>query len=261
MEYAIITGASSGIGLELAKIMAEKGHHLVLVARREPELMALKKQLEANNRVSVEVTAIDLSKPGSAKSLYDYCQQKQLLINCLINNAGYGDYGAFDSNKTETYQNMLQLNIMCLTELTSLFIQDMKMRGSGRILNVGSIAAFLPMPNLAVYAASKAYVMQFTEALSYELRGIGVTATLLSPGVTETGFVNRANMGVAANAKQGLMQAKTVAQAGYDAMMAGKLNITPGWKNKLMTFGSRTMPSREMLLKIASSVIKDTSKA
>jgi uncharacterized protein len=260
MTYALITGASSGIGLELAKIMAEKGHNLLLVARREPELLALKQQLESKNKVKVEVLAMDLSKPQSAKSLYDYCQQKQLTIDCLINNAGYGDYGKFDASKADTYQNMLQLNIMCLTELTSLFIKDMKARGNGRILNVGSIAAFLPMPNLAVYAASKAFVMQFTEALSFELRGSGVSATLLSPGVTETGFVSRANMGVAANAKNGLMDAKTVALAGYNAMMAGKLNVTPGWKNKLMTFGSKTLPSREALLKIASSVVKDTSK-
>lgn len=260
MTYALITGASSGIGLELAKIMAEKGHNLLLVARREPELLRLKQQLESMHRVKVEVLTMDLSKPQSAQSLYDYCQQKQMTVDCLINNAGYGDYGKFDASKSGVYQNMLQLNVMCLTELTSLFVRDMKAKGNGRILNVGSIAAFLPMPNLAVYAASKAYVMQFTEALSFELRGSGVTATLLSPGVTETGFVSRANMTVAANAKKGLMDAKTVAQAGYDAMMAGKLNVTPGWKNKLMAFGSKTLPSREALLMIASSVVKDTSK-
>lgn len=260
MEYALITGASSGIGAELAKIMAEKGHHLILVARREPELQALKQQLESTHKVKVEAVAIDLSLPQSAKTLYDYCQQKQLIVDCLINNAGYGDYGKFDANKVNTYQNMLQLNIMCLTELTSLFVKDMQARGKGRILNVGSIAAFMPMPNLAVYAASKAYVMQFTEALNYDLRGTGVTATLLSPGVTETGFVSRAKMGVAANAKQGLMDAKTVAMAGYHAMMAGQLNVTPGWKNQLITFACRTLPSREALLKIASQAVRDTSK-
>jgi uncharacterized protein len=260
MTYALITGASSGIGLELAKIMAEKRHNLILVARREAELIALKQQLENQYNVKIEVFALDLSQPQSAKTLYDFCQRQQLAVDCLINNAGYGDYGKFDPNKTEIYQNMLRLNIMSLTELTSLFVKDMKAYGNGHILNVGSVAAFLPMPYLAVYAASKAYVMQFTEALSYELRGSGVTATLLSPGVTETGFVSRANMGSAANAKNGLMDAKTVAQAGYNAMMAGKLNVTPGWKNKLMTFGSKTLPSREALLMIASSVVKDTAK-
>ena len=125
---------------------------------------------------------------------------------------------------------MLQLNIITLTELTALFLSPMKLRKSGRILNVGSIAAFQPGPNLAVYAATKAYVMQFTEALNFELRGTGVSVTLLSPGVTETGFVARANMGDAANAKSGLMNARVVAMRGYQAMMNGKLNTTPGWK-------------------------------
>jgi short-subunit dehydrogenase len=261
MNYALITGASSGIGFELAKIMAEKGHNLILAARREPELMALKQELENKFNINIEVVAIDLSKPQSAKSLYDYCKQKQCTIDCLINNAGYGDYGKFDGSKSDIYQNMLQLNIMSLTELTSLFVIDMKARNDGRILNVGSIAAFLPMPNLAVYAASKAYVMQFTEALSFELRGSGVTATLLSPGVTESGFVSRAKMGGAANAKHGMMDARTVAHAAYNAMMAGKLNVTPGWKNKLMTFGSKSLPSREALLRIANSVVRDTTIA
>jgi len=261
MNYALITGASSGIGLELAKIMAEKGHNLILVARRETELRSVKYQLESVHKVKVELMALDLSLSQSAKSLYDYCQQNQLAVDCLVNNAGYGDYGKFDGNKTDIYQNMLQLNIMSLTELTSLFVKEMKALGSGRILNVGSIAAFMPMPNFAVYAASKAYVMQFTEALNYDLRGTGVTATLLSPGVTETGFVKRASMGAAANAKEGLMDAKTVAMAGYNAMMSGKLNVTPGFKNQLITFACRTLPSREALLKIASNAIRDTSKA
>jgi len=150
------------------------------------------------------------------------------------------------------------LNVVALTDLTALFVNDMKQRKSGRIMNVGSIAAFQPVPNLAVYAATKAYVMQFTEALNYELRGTGVTATVLNPGVTETGFVSRANMGGAANAKSGLMDAPTVARVGYEAMMAGKLNVIPGWKNQLLAFGSKTMPSREVLLRIADSIMKDT---
>jgi hypothetical protein len=126
-------------------------------------------------------------------------------------------------------------------------------------MNVGSIAAFQPGPNLAVYAASKAYVMHFTEALNYELRGTGVIATVLNPGVTETGFVSRANMEKAANTQSGLMDAATVAKSGYDAMMAGKLNVIPGWKNRMLALGSMTMPSREVLLRITGSILKDTS--
>lgn len=258
MEFALITGASSGIGLELASIMAEKGHNLILVARREDRLLALKTKLEAQFNIKVMIAVIDLSIPSQAKVLYQYCIDQNLTVNCLVNNAGYGDYGLFDISKLEKYQNMLQLNIMALTDLTALFLDGMKKRKSGRILNVGSIAAFQPIPNFSVYAASKAYVMQFTEALNYELRGSGVTVTLLSPGVTETGFVARANMQNAANAKGKLMDAYSVALQGYQAMMQGKLNVTPGWKNQLITFGSRTMPSREMLLRISASILKET---
>lgn len=257
MEYALITGASGGIGLELASIMAEKGHNLILVARRDDVLQALKIKLESQFKIKVVTLALDLSIPNQAKVLYQYCLDQNLTVNCLVNNAGYGDYGLFEPSKLETYQNMLQLNILTLTDLTALFLDGMKMRQSGRILNVGSIAAFQPIPNFSVYAASKAYVMQFTEALNYELRGSGVTVTLLSPGVTETGFVARANMQNAANAKGKLMDAKSVALQGYQAMMKGKLNVTPGWKNQLLTFGSRTMPSRELLLRISATILKD----
>jgi short-subunit dehydrogenase len=258
MEYALITGASSGIGLELACIMAEKGSNLILVARREDSLLALKTKLESQFKIKVVIAAMDLSIPNQAKLLYQYCIDLNLTVNCLVNNAGYGDYGVFETSKLATYQNMLQLNILALTDLTALFLEGMKKRQFGRILNVGSIAAFQPIPNFSVYAASKAYVMQFTEALNYELRGSGVTATLLSPGVTETGFVARANMQNAANAKGKLMDARAVAMQGYQAMMRGKLNVTPGWKNQLMTFGSRTMPSRELLLRISANVLKDS---
>jgi uncharacterized protein len=258
MQYALITGASGGIGLELATIMAEKGHNLILVARTQDKLLAVKNKLENTYKVVVEVLALDLSQAGQAEALFQHCLQRQWVVDFLVNNAGYGDYGKFDSTKLQIYKNMLQLNIVTLTELTALFVSDMKKRKSGRILNVGSIAAFQPDPNLAVYGASKAYVMQFTEALNFELRNTGVSVTLLSPGVTETGFVSRANMGSAANAKSGLMDAKTVATQAYKAMMAGKLNLIPGWKNQLLAFGSKTMPSRELLLQIAGKILKDT---
>jgi short-subunit dehydrogenase len=259
MNYALITGASSGIGLELAKIMAEQGNNLILVARRINLLQDLKVNLEAKYGIKVEVRAADLSISGEANALYELCQSRGLQIEYLINNAGYGDYGQFDTSKLDTYRNMLQLNVIALTELTALFVKDMKQRKSGKIMNVGSLAAFQPGPNFAVYAASKAYVMQFTEALNFELRGSGVTATLLSPGVTETGFVSRASMGDAAIAKGSLMDAQSVARAGYAAMMSGKLNVIPGIKNQILALGSKTMPSREILLRISGSLFKDTS--
>lgn len=260
MEYALITGASSGIGLALAHLMASKGHNLILVARNEPALTLLKKELTQKFSINVEVLAIDLSVLGQAEALYQRCKTQNLVVSCLVNNAGYGDYGPFDVSKVAIYKNMLQLNIVALTELCAYFVDDMKKRGAGRIMNVGSIAAFQPSPSLAAYAASKAYVMQFTEALNFELRGSGVSVTLLSPGVTETGFISRANMQDAANAQSGVMDAQTVAKAGYEAMMAGNLNVTPGWKNKLLTFGSKTMPSREVLLHIAGKVLQNSAK-
>ncbi len=260
MQYALITGASSGIGLELAKVMAAKGHNLILVARRLNLLQELKATLEKKYGVSVQIRVADLSAFGEVQALHEFCKQNEWQVEYLINNAGYGDYGKFDADKIQIYQNMLQLNVVALTELTALFVNDMKQRRSGRIMNVGSIAAFQPGPNLAVYAASKAYVMHFTEALNYELRGTGVTATVLNPGVTETGFVSRANMENAANLKNGgLMDAATVAKLGYKSMMAGKLNVIPGWKNRLLALGSMTMPSREALLRISGAILKDSS--
>jgi len=257
MNYTIITGASSGIGYALANIMAAKGHHLILVARSENILAELKKTLEASYTVKIEVIAMDLSDVNSANTLYQTCKDKQSTIECLVNNAGYGDYGAFDTGKMNLYENMLQLNVLTLTALTAKFVNDMKATGKGRIMNVGSIASFLPIPNFAVYAASKAYVRHFTEALHDELKGSGVSVTLLSPGVTQTGFVKRAKMDNAANAQGTLMDANLVALAAYKAMMAGRLSVTPGWLNKLMEFGCSITPSRILLLKMASFVMRE----
>ncbi|MFM9912724.1 MAG: SDR family NAD(P)-dependent oxidoreductase [Methylophilaceae bacterium] len=259
MNYTLITGASSGIGLELAKIMARNQHNLILVARREDILQALKTQLQSEFKVNIEIRAMDLSLPGQAQALYEDCKNQGFIVEGLVNNAGYGDYGKCEVGKLDIYRNMLQLNNIALTELSVLFAQDMKTHRAGKIMNVGSIAAFQPGPNFAVYAASKAYVMQFTEALNYELRGTGVSVTLLSPGATETGFVSRAQMQDAAVMKNGLMGAQSVAKTGYDAMMAGKLNVIPGLKNAILALGSKTMPSREILLRIAGSIFKDTS--
>jgi len=260
MEYALITGASSGIGLELAGIMAEKKHHLILVARRQDILLERKAAWEQQFGIRVETCALDLSQPGSAQQLHEFCVARGLQVGILVNNAGFGDYGSFEPEKLDTYRHMIQLNIATLTELTGLFLEGMKQRGSGRILNVASLAGFMPGPNFAVYAATKAYVMHFTEALNYELRGSGVSATVLCPGITETGFVSRAGMASAALAQGGLMDARAVAQAGYDGMTAGSLNVVPGWKNKLSAFASMTTPSREILLRIAGFVFRDADK-
>lgn len=258
MEYTLITGASSGIGLELATLMAERGHNLILVARRKNILLEKKAMWEKKYGIAVEALGMDLSAPGQARTLYETCLGHAWQVDILVNNAGFGDYAHFDPERMETYRQMLQLNVTTLTELTGLFLVDMKQRSSGRILNLGSLAAFMPVPNMAVYAASKAYVMHFTEALNYELRGTGITATVLSPGVTETGFVGRSGMGGAAVMKIGAMDARSVAQAGYEAMMAGRLNAVPGWKNRLSAVASMLTPSREILLRIAGKIFDST---
>lgn len=260
MEYALITGASGGIGLELAGIMAEKRHHLILVARRQDILLEKKAAWEQQFGIRVETCALDLSQPGSALQLYAFCTAHGLAVDILVNNAGFGDYGRFEAQKLDTYRHMLQLNVTTLTELTGLFLEGMQQRGRGRILNVASLASFMPGPNFAVYAATKAYVMHFTEALGYELRGSGISATVLCPGITETGFVSRAGMAGAALAQAGLMDARSVAKAGYDGMMAASLSVVPGWKNKLSAFASMTTPSREILLRIAGFVFRDGKK-
>lgn len=259
MKYALITGASSGIGLELAKVMAVHGHHLILASRNVDFLHALKAELKKSYDINIEVRGTDLTIPGEAQALYDFCRERGFEVEILVNNAGFGDYGHFDASRLPNYRNMLQLNITALTELTALFLENMKQRAAGKVLNVASLAGFLPSPNLAVYAATKAYVMHFTEALNYELRGSGVTATVLNPGITETGFVSRAGMGTAKMAGSRLMDARTVAEIGYAGMMSGKLNVVPGWKNRLAAFGSMTTPSREILLRIGAMVFKENS--
>jgi len=185
------------------------------------------------------------------------CKLKNLKLDFLVNNAGYGDYRKVADGKTETYENLLQLNVLSLTELTSLFVKDMIMHGSGKILNLGSLAAFQSTPMMAVYAASKSYVMHFTEALQAELRGTGVTATVLSPGVTRTGFVDRANMNTSAFAQGSQLDAAKVAKAGYDGMLSGKLNVIPGLLNKFMAFGTSITPSRRFLLAVSSYVMRE----
>ncbi|MCF2487782.1 SDR family oxidoreductase [Dyadobacter sp. CY347] len=259
-KTALITGASTGIGYEIAKLFARDGVNLVLVARRKELLERIKTELEQQYSIHVETIAMDLCKTGKASELYQMCKLKNLRLDFLVNNAGYGDYKKVADGKVETYENLLQLNILSLTELTMLFVKDMIVQGSGRILNLGSLAAFQSTPMMAVYAASKSYVMHFTEALYAELKGTGVTATVLSPGVTKTGFVDRAGMATSAFAQGSQLDAAKVAKAGYDGMLSGKLNIVPGLRNSLMAFGTSITPSRSLLLAISSYVMREKIK-
>jgi len=259
-QTALVTGASSGIGYELVKLFAQDGINLVLVARRQDVLEQIKQALEQQHGITVTCIALDLSIPGKAHELYTECQARSLQIDYLVNNAGYGAYGKVAEAEAATYENMLSLNIVTLTSLSTLFVQDMVKRRFGRILNVGSLAAFQSLPNLAAYGASKTYVLHFTEGLHAELKGTGVSATVLSPGVTETGFIERADFGRAAMAQGTMLSAAQVAKAGYRAMMRGKRNVVPGWKNRFLALTAGLVPSRRLLLSVSSIIMREAGK-
>jgi short-subunit dehydrogenase len=256
-KAALITGASGGIGYDLALICAQNGYDLVLAARSEDKLNKIKSDFEAKYGIKVHLVVTDLAEMGQPEALYRYCHVHHVPVEILINNAGYGDYQPIADADPVTLSNMLHLNIIALTELTAFFVKEMVKQKSGRILNVASTAAYQPVPRLAAYAASKAYVLSFTEALHAELKGTGVTATILSPGVTETGFVDRANMKQAGLAQGAQASAADVAKAGFAAMQKGHLYVIPGFLNKLLAFGTRITPSRRLVLAISAAISKE----
>jgi short-subunit dehydrogenase len=219
---ALITGASSGIGWELAKIHARKGGDLVLVARSQDKLEALKRELEAQYRINATVIAEDLARPGAAQRIFERTQALGLAVDVLINNAGFGGHGLFHEQPLGDAQSMMQVNMAALTELTHVYLAGMVRRKRGRILNVSSTASFMPGPLQAVYYATKAYVTSFTQAVAEEVAVHGVTATALCPGAVATGFVAAGNLEGVDIWKQA-KSAQSVAQCGYDAMERGEL--------------------------------------
>jgi short-subunit dehydrogenase len=223
-NVGLITGASSGIGLELAKIHASKGRDLVLVARRVDELMKLKTELEATYNVQVEVIPMDLMKENAAQELFTSIKNKNIEVEYLFNNAGLGGYGKFHERDLKKERDMIQLNIIALTELTHLFLPEMVKRKSGKVLNTASTAGFMPGPMQAVYFATKAYVNSFTQALAQEVCNDGVTLTAICPGPVQTEFEKAAGMegsGLFKSAKS----AESTARKGYVAMEKGKLIV------------------------------------
>lgn len=254
--FALITGASNGIGLELAHLMAKRGHNLLLVARSAERLATLAGGLQSEHGVTVRHLALDLAAPGAAQALHQHCQSEGLVVSMLVNNAGYGDYKPVAQADARVLGDMLQLNVVTLTELSCMFAHDFKRQGYGRIANIGSTSAFQPCPGFASYGASKGYVMLFTEALHAELRGSGVSATVINPGFTDTGFNARADM-VGHPMTQGAAQAKDVAQAVYDAMMAGEMNRVVGFMNKLWAQSTLFAASRHLLLGVAQWRLRD----
>jgi uncharacterized protein len=244
IKTALITGASFGIGLELARIFAREGYNLVLVARTADKLRQLASELEKANSTRSLILATDLTEPGAAAYLLDQTTRADIQVDVLVNNAGFGQYGLFVNNDLEECLRQIQLNITTLTHLTRLYLPLMMARKSGRILNVASTAAFQPGPLMAVYFATKAYVLHFSEALSNEVDGTGVTVTCLCPGATKTEFHKRANALGMNLLKFGTMDAHTVAEDGYRALMAGKPVVISGLKNWLLAQLVRLSPRR-----------------
>jgi uncharacterized protein len=255
MAYALITGASSGIGYEMAKIFAENGIDVVLVARSENKLKNLSEMLMEKHHIKTKVLSIDLSQPHAAKHIYDDVNGEGIEVDYLVNNAGFGDYGKFAESDWEKEQTMINLNINAVTHLTRLFLPDMVKRNRGRILNLGSTGSFQPCPLMAVYCASKAYILSFTEALANELKGTKVTVTALCPGATRSGFQDKAEMEGSNLIKGKLASPNEVALFGYKAMMKGKTIAVHGFKNRLLAGSVRFFP-RKLVTNLARKMME-----
>jgi len=243
---ALITGASSGIGAELAKLCAADGYDVVLVARQRAALEDLAFSLSQAHGVAARAVIVDLAVPDSARVVFDSAGA----VDILINNAGFGLRGAYAGTDWEAEARMIQVNITALAHLTKLYLPGMIARRSGRILNVASTAAFVPGPFMAMYYATKAFVLSFSLAVANELRGTGVTLTVLCPGPTRTNFFEAAGTSNTNLIKGPSMSAAAVAREGYDAMIAGKAEIIAGGRNRWMIWGTRFAP-RRMLAGIA----------
>jgi len=242
-KIALVTGASAGLGTELARCFAKDGHDLVLVARRKDRLLALARELESAHGIKAHVVAADLAVQGAGANVFAEVTAKGLEIEYLVNNAGLGSSGAFVELPPERELEQIQVNVVALAQLTRLFLPKMVARKSGRILNLGSTAGFQPGPYMATYYATKAFVSSFSEALAHELRRTGVTVTVSCPGPVATEFG-----ALAGNEESRLFKtskvytAEEIAKEAYDAMMAGKVMIVHGLKYKMLVQGLRFAP-------------------
>ena len=254
-KTVLITGASSGIGLELAHLFARDGYRLVLVARNRGALRALGDDLQSRYSVEVRISPKDLAHPASPVELYQELQEAGFVLDVLVNNAGFGGGGAFLKTDWNNEAEMIQVNITALTHLTKLFLPQIRAR-EGKILNVSSVAGFVPGPFMAIYYATKAFVLSFSEALAEELNGTGTTVTCLCPGPVETGFQKRAGTDASGMMRSPLLvDVQTVARAAYEGMKQGKRLVIPGWKNQMMVQGLRLSP-RETVTKMAARMQK-----
>lgn len=247
-ETALITGASSGIGRELAIIHAERGGDLIAVARRVEKLNDLRDELQAKHSVTVHVITKDLTEENAPAELHREIQERGLTVDYLVNNAGFGGQGKFVDRAWRDDRSMVQLNVIALAHLTRLFLPDMIARGSGRVLNVSSTAGYMPGPLQATYFATKAFVNSFSNALAEELRGTGVTVSALQPGATKTEFAERAGLESSDLMKQAV-SARKVALDGYEGMLAGQMDIISGLPGGRFTVGLSRLLPKSLLMK------------
>ncbi len=241
-KTALITGASSGIGESFARQLAAAGCHLILVARREDKLLALKQELEHSAGIRVQVISQDLAQPGSATELFNKTQALQLPVDLLINNAGFAQHGYLLDVPMPVHSQMIQLMVTTLTELTWLYAADMKQRGGGHILLVSSLLGFLPGPQFASYAGSKAYVLNFAESLARELRPHKIHISALCPGGTATEFMDVSGQKIEGLRTLAIMSSDSVARAGLKGVIKGRASVVPGLLYKASVFGIRFIP-------------------
>ncbi|WP_226677009.1 SDR family NAD(P)-dependent oxidoreductase [Rossellomorea aquimaris] len=253
-KTVLITGASSGIGLNFSHKFAGSGHDVILVARSEGKLQTLSNVIENKYGVKTYVFTSDLSKPDASKKLYEEIKAQGIQVDIMINNAGFGLFGEFEQTELSKELDMIQVNITALTELSKYFGKEMVKRKKGQILNVASTAAFQPGPLMAVYYATKAYVLSFSEALANEWAPHGVKVTALCPGATKTGFSDAAELQSSKLFQSGVMSVEDVVEEGYKQMMTNtKTVIVPGMKNRILTQSIRFMP-RKMVTSIVRKV-------
>jgi short-subunit dehydrogenase len=244
-KTALVTGASSGLGVEFARLFAKDGYNLVLVARTESALRQLAEEVKSKYKVEARVIAKDLTQASAPQEIYDELQSAGVQIDVLVNNAGFATYGKFWELNLSVEIEMLQVNMLALVSLTHLFLPAMIQRHSGKILNVGSTASFQPGPLMADYYASKAFVLYFSEAIANELEGTGVTVTAFCPGPVQTGFQKRAAIEESKLIKgRKIMDAETAVKAGYKALQQGKTVVVPGLRNWLLAQAYRFSPRK-----------------
>ncbi len=255
-QWALVTGASQGIGMELARCFAQDGINLILVARSGDRLLELADAWRAAHRIQVQAIAMDLTEANAPDQLHQLVKASGATVSYLVNNAGCGLYGRYQATAIECEHQMVQLNCLALTRLTKLLLPDMLAQQQGRILNVASTASFQPGPYQAVYFATKAYVLSYSEAIAEDLADTGVTVTALCPGLTASGFVERAGMGQSGFVRRTrIASAEQVAASGYRAMHAGRRVVVPGMLNWLSAQAPRLVP-RRLVTTLVSAMMK-----